>query len=60
MIATLTPETGFAPVPHIRISIAEADAWDGGGPDTTGPDSFDGGSPSTGGAGFDAAAVGGR
>lgn len=54
MIATLTPETGFAPVPHIRISIAEADAWDGGGPDTTGPDSFDGGSPSTGGAGFDA------
>lgn len=54
MIATLTPEPTGTPVEHIRISIVDADSWDGGDPFTSGPDSFDGGSPSTGGAGFDA------
>ena len=54
MILTLTPEPGFAPVPHIRISIVDADSWDGGVPSTTGPDSISGGSPSTSGSGYDA------
>ena len=56
MIVTLTPETEFAPVPHIRINLFDASEWDGGNPSTTGPDSFDGGSPSTSAAGFDAGA----
>lgn len=54
MIVTLVPETGFAPVPHIRIGLADADAWDGGGPGTTGPNRLDGGGPSTSSSGFDA------
>ncbi|MBD8218196.1 hypothetical protein IFU40_06060 [Microbacterium sp. CFBP 13617] len=54
MIATLSPESAFTPVPHIRISIVEADAWDGGSPLTTGPDSVNGGGPTTSSFGFDA------
>lgn len=54
MIATLTPETGFAPVPHIRISVADADLLDGGGPGGAGASSLDGGSPAATGSVFDA------
>lgn len=54
MIATLTPETGFAPVPHIRISVADADLRDGGGPGSAGASSLDGGSPAATGSVFDA------
>lgn len=54
MIATLTPEPGFAPVPHVRISIVDADTWDGGTPAGGGTDAIDGGTPSDATAGFDA------
>lgn len=54
MIATLVPEAGFAPVPHIRIRIDDADSWDGGAPGSSGPSVLNGGNPSTTGSGYDA------
>lgn len=54
MIATLIPEPGFAPVPHIRISITESDLRDGGTPGGASGNVLDGGSPSSTGSPFDA------
>jgi len=54
MIASLTAEPGFAPVPHIRISIVDADSIDGGGPGDTASPSMDGGGPADASVGFDA------
>lgn len=54
VIVTLVAETRFAPVPHVRIGLIDADSWDGGGPGTAGPDRLDGGTPTNASAGIDA------